>query len=505
VLAPSLVALAAWWAGAALLPPLPPSHAPIPPLDIGDPAAAVARFRAFLRFETVADPSAPDHVGARRDEFAAAAEFLRGTYGDAHGALSLDVVGGHTLVYTWQGRDPSLEPVLFISHYDVVPAAEGDGWSRPPFAAEVDEGGNIVARGAVDVKSGVVGLLEAATALLRGGHRPLRTVVFAFGHDEEVGGAAGARLVAERFRKRGTTFAVVVDEGGVVLTDGLGGGRLAAGPVALVGTSEKGYVTLRAKVRVPEPGHSSMPRTDGRSASDVAARLASKVSASPPAGVLASPSTDMLRRAAHRAPPLLRPLLASAGAFPTNRVVTALLRASGAAPAALTRTTAAVTRLAMGVADNVVPATAEVTVNFRLLPGTDVAFPERYMSDLLGDDRGFVTIDRDPDAWEAAPVTDPDGLPFQLLAQAIQETLGVGGGAGPVAVPYLLVGMTDSRHYHDLSRRGTLRFTPHFADQSAGDLQRIHGLDERMDAGDFLRGIQFYARAITLLADARHL
>jgi carboxypeptidase PM20D1 len=48
----------------------------------------------------------------------------------------------------------------------------------------------------LDVKNGVVGLLEAASALLAEGYSPRRTLMFAFGQDEEVGGDAGAAQIA---------------------------------------------------------------------------------------------------------------------------------------------------------------------------------------------------------------------------------------------------------------------------------------------------------------------
>lgn len=51
-------------------------------------------------------------------------------------------------------------------------------------------------RGALDVKVGAVGLLEAANALLESGYSPRRTLLLAFGHDEEVGGTAGAAHIA---------------------------------------------------------------------------------------------------------------------------------------------------------------------------------------------------------------------------------------------------------------------------------------------------------------------
>jgi hypothetical protein len=53
----------------------------------------------------------------------------------------------------------------------------------------------------------------------------------------QVGGLLGAKATAELLASRGIQLAVVVDEGGVVLRDGLK--PLAHQPLALVGTAEK--------------------------------------------------------------------------------------------------------------------------------------------------------------------------------------------------------------------------------------------------------------------------
>ena len=48
--------------------------------------------------------------------------------------------------------------------------------------------GHAFGRGTLDVKYTVAAMLEAASFLKRRNLRPRRTVLFAFGHDEEVGG-----------------------------------------------------------------------------------------------------------------------------------------------------------------------------------------------------------------------------------------------------------------------------------------------------------------------------
>jgi carboxypeptidase PM20D1 len=111
-----------------------------------------------------------------------------------HAQLQRETVGPHSLLYTWRGRDPALEPMLLVGHLDVVPVEPGtEGrWHEAPFSGRIADG---VAwgRGAIDNKSAVLGTLEAAEMLLAEGFRPARTVYLAYGHDEEVGRTRGAR------------------------------------------------------------------------------------------------------------------------------------------------------------------------------------------------------------------------------------------------------------------------------------------------------------------------
>lgn len=67
---------------------------------------------------------------------------------------------------------------------------------------------------------------------------PKRTLYLAFGHDEEVGGALGAKAMAARLQERGVQLEFVLDEGGPLLVDGLHP-FVQNTAVALVGTAEK--------------------------------------------------------------------------------------------------------------------------------------------------------------------------------------------------------------------------------------------------------------------------
>jgi carboxypeptidase PM20D1 len=85
-------------------------------------------------------------------------------------------------------------------------------WLHPPFSGAVADG-FVWGRGTLDVKVGVVSILEAVQALIESGFRPRRTVLLAFGHDEEVSGLQGALKIVQHLRQRNVTLEFVLDEG----------------------------------------------------------------------------------------------------------------------------------------------------------------------------------------------------------------------------------------------------------------------------------------------------
>lgn len=72
--------------------------------------------------------------------------------------------------------------LLYNGHLDVVPA--GEGWSEDPFAAVV-QGGELIGRGAADMKSGVAAMLYAAILLHRRGCPFAGELILLFNVDEE--------------------------------------------------------------------------------------------------------------------------------------------------------------------------------------------------------------------------------------------------------------------------------------------------------------------------------
>src|ERR1051325_4147049 len=222
---------------------------PAPPLRI-DRAAALGRFSRAIQFRTVSNES--QRTTNDHDAFMA---WLAEAYPRVHASLQREVVNGRSLLFTWRGSNPALAPVLLMGHYDVVPVepATESQWEQPPFSGAVRDG-FIWGRGTLDDKITVIALLESAESLLAEGFRPQRTILCAFGHDEEIGGREGAAQTARLLASRGVKLDAVIDEGGLILRGGLG----LTHPVAVVGIAEKGTVSIELSAS-GRGGHSSMP------------------------------------------------------------------------------------------------------------------------------------------------------------------------------------------------------------------------------------------------------
>src|SRR5438552_16312577 len=218
-----------------------------------DQQGAAARLSEAIRFHTISSFLNPEQD----------AEALRGLRGHIeksfqafHAAARREVIGGHSLLYTWEGSDPKALPIALLAHQDVVPVAPGTekDWQHPPYDGVIADG-FIWGRGAWDDKGNLYSMLEAAEAMAKAGFKPKRTIYFAFGHDEETAGTKGAKSIAALLASRGVKLDFVLDEG-LLITEGMIKGLDK--PAALIGVAEKGYATLVLNAQAT-PGHSSMP------------------------------------------------------------------------------------------------------------------------------------------------------------------------------------------------------------------------------------------------------
>lgn len=446
-----------------------------------DVERAAQRLGEAIRIRTVSEGG-----GAVRDEaqWHALHAWLAQSYPGVHATLRREQIAGLTLLYTWQGSNPDLAPIVLMAHQDVVPinaATEAD-WTHPPFAGVVADG-VVWGRGALDDKGGLVGLMEATETLVASGFKPQRTIMLLFGHDEEVGGD-GVRAAVELLRARKVVPDMVLDEGFMVLADFPLTGR----PAGVIGVAEKGYLTLRLTAPAAG-GHSSMPpRNSG------AVRLARAIVAleeNQMAGSLADPPVDdLLRGVAADMPWIKRALLANSWLF--AHLVDAQLSTLPSGNA-LMRTTTAPTVLEGSIKDNVLPQAASALVNFRIHPRDSIASVTAHVRELVAPfDIDVAAESQGVLNAEPSPIAPTDTRVYRTL-EALADWVGEGA---PVA-PGLVLGGTDARHFATLTP-AAYRFMPVIG--SPGEIAGFHGTDEHLSVANLGRMVAGYARLMLTLA-----
>ncbi|MDI1259220.1 M20 family peptidase [Aquabacterium sp.] len=438
-----------------------------------DAEAAARRLSAAVQLRTVW--SATD---ANAAAFESLRHLIQHIYPGVHTTLMRQIIGKHAMLYTWPGTDPKAKPIALLAHQDVVSVAPGTDkdWQVPPFSGAI-QGGFVWGRGAWDDKSSVMAIMEAVESLVQAGFKPRQTIYLLFNADEEVGGDEGAAQVAKLWREQGIKLEFLLDEG-MVITHGLVPGVKA--PVALVGMSQKGYLTLKLTAK-GQPGHSSQPPK--HHAIGVLAEALQRLEAHPMPGRLAGLPREMMESVAAEASGPMRVVLSNL--WLTRTLVERELAKTPAADAML-RTTAVPTILKAGELENVVPGLATVVINYRLLPGdTSQTVIQHVQQVVEGLD---VSVERHPKGAEAAPVSSTDSKGYQALARSLRELQ-----PGTVVAPGLLIGGTDSIHFTDLAET-ILRFRPIHV--TAQDLARIHGTNERIGVKEYGEMIQFYERLL---------
>ena len=251
------------------------------------------------------------------------------------------------------------------------------------------------------MKSGALGLLEAAERLLEQGFHPSGDIYFALGHDEEVGGHEGNQRIAESLQDRGIHFQLVLDEGGG-LTHGLIDG--INGPVAFIGVAEKGYATIRLNAQT-EGGHSSMPPP--HTAVGMVATVVTRLESNPFPARIDGSTALMLDYIGPEMPWPQR--IALANRWLTRGLIVGQF-ASKPSMNAQIRTTMAATVARGGDTENVLPKQAEVLVNLRLLPGDTSASALRRIQDEvkgLGFDEKTFTCSLEKNTSEPSAIASP--------------------------------------------------------------------------------------------------
>jgi carboxypeptidase PM20D1 len=439
-------------------------------------ASSADNLAQALRFRTVSEQDTGNIDYRQFDQLRA---FMRATYPRVFTQLEVELINEHSLLLQWQGSNTDELPILLTGHMDVVPiepGTEGD-WDHPPFDGVVADG-KIYGRGTLDDKSGVIGLLEAVEQLLEEGYQPRRSIVFAFGHDEEISGPNGATAIAMRMKDLGMHFEWMVDEGGFIVDDHP---MVEGKAVALINVAEKTYLTLTLSA-TGEGGHSSTPpaiSTIGK----LSAAL-SRIEQTPFPTRLVEPVKAMLEALAPHADQPAKFVFSNL--WLTGPIVKSQMAKDRLANPYV-RTTTALTIFNAGVKENVVPQRAEATINFRLLPGDTPEYVLQTIREIV-DDESIVISNQ---VWKAAPpIADYSGSGYRVIEEAAKAVV-----PNVVVVPSLLSGATDTRHYTELVDN-IYRFRG--VSVASKQAKGVHGTNEYIGVDSFEQSIVVAKKIIKL-------
>ncbi|HTW34375.1 MAG TPA: M20 family peptidase [Rhizomicrobium sp.] len=455
----------------------PEEAAPAAPPIAVDARAVAQHLGAAVRFRTVSYGGGA-HEAEKDQALAQSRDWMVKTYPNFNKVAKRELIG-QSVVYTWPGKNAGLKPILLMAHMDVVPIVPGTerSWAHAPFSGDV-AGGYVWGRGAIDDKGSLVMILEAAERLAKSGVTPERTIMFAFGQDEEVGGMEGNAVIAKTLAARGVHFFFVLDEGGAIVDEPFAG---VEKPIAFVAVEEKGYLSLEL-VAHGEGGHSSRPTHDMAIVRLAGAVL--KVVDHPFASGLDTVQRERLAVIAPYVPFPQRLLLANL--WLTEPIVDRFIALNPEGEARL-HTTIAPTIIQGGVKDNVLPPEARAVINFRLHPRDTIAGVIEHVRKAIDDPKvDVIALNETQD--EASPVADIHGAAYKYLVSQIQ-----GSFNGIPVAPDMTTGATDSRHYAKIAD-AVFRLDPfHFG---PGDLSRVHGTNERLAIRDLAPAVGFYMRLI---------
>ncbi len=429
---------------------------------------ALKHFQQSISYQTVSygDVSLWDSL-----PFIAFRKFLETTYPLVHQQLKREIISNYSYLYKWQGLDTTLNPFILMAHQDVVPIEESTKtqWNFEPFSGIIKDG-YVCGRGTTDDKINLISILESTEKLLKENFKPARTIYFVFGHDEELGGKNGAKKIAELLESRKVKAELVMDEGGFVTDEKVPG---VTKPVALVGTSEKGYLSIEFSVN-KMGGHSSMPESE--TAIDILTKAIVKLRSKPFEAKFVESTKNLFE---FLGPEMKFPNnMAFANPIIFKSIIVKNYEKSGSGNAMI-RTTFVPTIIHAGIKDNVVPTLATAVVNFRLLPGDSSKHIFQKVKTIINDDR-VVMKNLSLDSPEATPVSSATSAAFKTIDSIIKKSY-----SGVLTTPFLMIGGTDSKHFHGVSEN-IFKFSP------MKDPIGFHTIDERVSIESYRHSLWFF-------------
>ena len=396
--------------------------------------------------------------------------------------------------------DGSKRPVLVSGHSDVV-GVEREKWSLDPFAGII-KGGYVYGRGAIDFKAGQAIFAQAVMDIAKS-KRPLaRDIIFVAEADEE-GGLYSTRYLAEKaWDKIDCDFAL--NEGGWIIKD-------AAGKVQYVSisTADKSGISLLLTARGTST-HSSMPLPDN--AIYRLSRAMVKLSNYETKPKLTESTRQFFLTLSETSAEPMKTHFRNLATSSDTKLVAAADKAisQNTLLHAIMRNTIAPVFLNAGFRGNVIPGSADATINFRTIPGTTAEELIEEIKRVIDDPQ--VEVTQAPMSATRGPMTPEQQKAMETLRQYMRGTSESSKSTalyaalerqaqltypGAKVTPYLFQAGTDAAAWRT---KGIPVYGIYPYPITAQDLERMHGNDERVPIESLESGLRMITNTLLEVA-----
>ncbi len=385
-------------------------------------------------------------------------------------------------LYPLEDQKPN---IVLLTHIDVVPAGDEDGWTYPPFSGTIADG-MVWGRGAIDNKAmGVMQVLALLHFVERAVNEDLPYNVSLLAvSGEETGGDMGARIIADQYLDL-LNPVVVYGEGGAGIE-----GIINADPDLVVfglAVAQKRVLWISVESSVAASGHGSVPRKSYPTKEVINATSAlldakPKITISP----IVRESLHItalyergFRRHIMKNIDFYGPLF---GRFVRNDPLISSMLTNTMSLTSITSTEGAY---------NMIPTHARAVFDCRLLPETSEEKFLQHIRRIVEPYEVTVNIIR---SSPTTPTSD-QGYYYNAMEASIYSVFD-----DALVVPFMFVAVNDNRFFR---RKGIPSYGLLPAIMSDELMESIHYFDERMPIDALEKGIDVYINLIDTLLSAK--
>ena len=378
--------------------------------------------------------------------------------------------------------DGSKRPVLLASHADVV-GVEKEKWTVDPFGGIVKDD-HVYGRGAIDFKGGIAVFARAVMQLAERKVPLARDVIFIVEADEEAAQYNTSWLARTHWAQMDAEFAL--NEGGWIIAGDDGKVKYVS-----ISTADKSSVGVIVAAKGTST-HSSMPRPDN--AIFTLSRALTKLSSFEFPVQLTDANRKFLAVLAKTSP---APLAGYYTTLLTSKDPAAIAEADRQISKdplmhAIIRNTIAPVLINGGFRSNVIPGSAEATINVRVIPGTDPKDIVRQFERVIDDPAITVRL-ANPSANPSSVNPSPEDNPlYRALERHARSTF-----PGAEVTPYLFQAGTDAGAWRN---RGVPVYGIYPYPITADELTRMHGNDEKVSIESLRKGTEMIFNTLVEVA-----